>query len=461
MIAPNTQILLVSCYELGHQPLGVAVPAGVLERAGFRPMVVDLAVEKFDEGKAATASLVCISVPMHTAMKLGVRVALRVRQLNPDCHICFYGIYAGLNRDYLMSLCADTCLGGEFEGDLLRLAEAVAAAPRMRPRDTTIRESNLPVARRHRGLKLLPQRDLLPEVSRYARLLHQDTLHPVGYVTSTRGCKHLCMHCPLAADYAGSFYAVSSDTIMQDVATLADAGASHITFADPDFLNGPLHALRVARTIHAAYPHMTFDFTAKIEHLHQHPDLLREMVALGCLFVVSAVESLNDDVLSQLRKRHTRADALAMMRYCAKIGLALRPSLLPFTPWETADSYVSLLDTIAQEGMIYHVDAVQYSVRLLVPPGSLLLDSPGMQPHLGDLDAQDLTYSWKHPDPAMDRLQVDVAAIVRDAAESGEDPGETFYRVQSRALSVIGGKQRPVRHVAGERPPRLTEPWFC
>src|SRR5215470_9124597 len=93
-------VLLISCYELGHQPLGVALPLAFLERAGFAPAVLDIAVEPFDPEKVARASLIAISVPMHTALRLGVRVAERVREIQPAARICFYGLYAALNADY-------------------------------------------------------------------------------------------------------------------------------------------------------------------------------------------------------------------------------------------------------------------------------------------------------------------------------------------------------------------------
>src|SRR5688500_14513881 len=117
MKAPGA-ILLVACYELGHQPLAVAWPAAFLEQRGYAPAVLDVSVEPFDAERARRARLVAISVPMHTALRLGVGVARRVREVNPDSHICFYGLYATLNADYLLAHGADTVLAGELEEEL-------------------------------------------------------------------------------------------------------------------------------------------------------------------------------------------------------------------------------------------------------------------------------------------------------------------------------------------------------
>ena len=120
-------ILLVSCYELGHQPLGLASPVGFLERAGYAPAGLDISVEPFDAEKVTRARFIGISVPMHTALRLGVRVAEQIREVNPACHLCFYGLYASLNAEYLLEHVADSVIGGEFEVPLLAFVEALEA----------------------------------------------------------------------------------------------------------------------------------------------------------------------------------------------------------------------------------------------------------------------------------------------------------------------------------------------
>jgi hypothetical protein len=161
--------------------------------------------------------------------------------------------------------------------------------------------------------------------------------------------------------------------------------------------------------VHEEHPGLTFDYTAKIAHLARHKDVVEELQALGNLFVVSAVESLSDEVLARLDKGHTRRDALDVFRHFRDIDLTLRPSLVPFTPWETLDSYRDLLDTFACEGLVGQIDAVQFSIRLLVPPGSWLADDPAMTPYIDGLDAAEFTHRWSHPDRRMDALHARVA----------------------------------------------------
>jgi radical SAM superfamily enzyme YgiQ (UPF0313 family) len=453
-------ILLISCYELGHQPLGVALPMGFLERAGFRPDAMDIAVEKFEAERVSGAAFVGISVPMHTALRLGVRVAERIRELRPDCHICFYGLYAALNSEYLLDHGADSCVGGEYEGPLVQLVTSL---------ESGALEEVLGIIRK--GKKALPvleklsfatpSRQALPPLEEYAQLEHEGGRRTAGYVEASRGCLHLCTHCPIPPVYGGRFFILPPDVVLEDIRRQVEAGATHITFGDPDFLNGPKHSLRVVRAMHQEFPSLTFDFTAKVEHLLTRGEDLPEFAKAGCLFIITAVESLSDRVLTILDKCHTRSDVVSSMNLVRDAGIAPRPTWVNFTPWTTLDDYLEVLEFIEEGGLIDHVDPVQYSIRLLIPPGSWLAEHAETLPHRGPLDEAAFTYRWKHPDPHMDQLQKDVAALVEEDAEKGEDAAATFFRVKALAHGGEPVNIVPPMPADRRRAPRLTESWFC
>jgi hypothetical protein len=286
-----------------------------------------------------------------------------------------------------------------------------------------------------------------------------------GHVQASRGCLHLCRHCPIPPVYRGRFFVVPREVVLADIRQCVAAGARHVTFGDPDFLNGPGHALAVARALHAEHPDVTFDFTAKVEHLLERRALLPDFAALGCVFIVSAVESLSDTVLGHLAKGHTRADVVEAARLVRAGGIALRPTWVAFTPWTTLHDYRDMLAFVDAEGLVDHVDPVQYSIRLLVPPGSLLLESPALRPFLGRLVEDAFHHEWRHPDPRMDALHARVAALVEAAAGAGEDAAVTFDRIRALADDAAGAAPRPAvaARLAADRPrpPYLTEPWFC
>lgn len=480
MRAPG-EILLISCYELGHQPVNLAAPLAYLARAGYAPVAVDTAVEPLPDAAVTRARLVAISVPMHTALRLGALVAERVRALNPTAHITCYGLYASLNAAYLLRTCADSVIGGEYEVPLLELTRALEEGhsdpiPGVgtcgRPAAPAL--GRVPFA--------LPDRGALPPLDRYARLRRGDDLALAGYVEATRGCLHTCLHCPITPIYRGRFVAVPRDLVLADIRQQVQAGAAHITFGDPDFLNGPTHSLRIVRALHAEFPHVTFDATIKIEHILERQAIFPELRELGCAFVVSAVESLSDSVLAHLRKGHTRADVIAALDILEAAGIPLRLSLVAFTPWTTLDDYLEVLDFVAERDLVEQVDPVQYAIRLLVPPGSALLDEPDTRHWLGPLDEAAFTYRWDHPDPRMDELYRRVSRRVQATQRSREAPAQTFAAVRELALEAAGrrapvavGASSRAAHTPlpatlpyGERPshprrplPHLTESWFC
>jgi hypothetical protein len=275
----------------------------------------------------------------------------------------------------------------------------------------------------------------------------------------------MCLHCPIPPVYGGRFFVVPQEIVLEDIRRLVGSGATHITFGDPDFLNGPGHSLNVLRLMRQEFPELTFDFTAKVEHILERRALFPELGALGCVFMVSAVESLSDTVLANLEKGHARADVFEALRIVRGAGFALRPTWVPFTPWTTLEDFLDMLDFVESEDLLGHVDPVQFTIRLLIPPGSALLDRPAIRPFLGPLDQASFMYRWTHPDPRMDDLQKGVSTAVEQAVKSGENPHITFQRVWDLAYAAAG--RQPVPFVSlsprrgGSHPPRLSESWFC
>ena len=461
---PSQSILLVSCYELGHQPAGLAMPLAFLQRAGFAAETMDVSVEGFDAEMARRAGFVGISVPMHTALRLGVQVARTIRKLNPQCHICFFGLYASLNGDYLLQDIADSVIGGEYEQRLLELVRTFYAAEpidvKTDPADTV---APAPVLARLEFA--VPDRSPLVSLDHYAKLEHKGEQQLAGYVEASRGCLHLCTHCPIPPVYKGRFFVVPEEVVLEDIRRQVGSGARHVTFGDPDFLNGPGHSLSIARVVHKEFPALTFDFTAKIEHILKRRELMPEFARLGCVFVVSAVESLSETVLEHLQKGHSRTDVSSAFEVLAAAGIALRPSFVSFTPWTTIDDFINVLEFVESRNLIDHVDPIQYSIRLLVPPGSLLLSSADTHRWLGPLIQESFTYEWRHPDPRMDELQQQVSALVEQTAGASEDAVSTFYRICDLAYAAKGEaaaeRKRAPWNPLRLKPPRLTEAWFC
>ena len=467
-------IMLVSCYELGHQPLGIAQPMGFLEQAGFAPASLDIAVENIDESAFQLARFVGISVPMHTALRLGVRVAELIRAMNPACHICFYGLYASINAEYLLHELADSVVGGEYEIPLVALVEALDRGSAISLLDGVSSRNRVvgPSLQRIYASTAstvphpIPQRDGLPMLDQYAKLEQNGTERLVGYVEASRGCLHHCLHCPIVPVYDGRFFLVPEAVVLEDIRRQVHAGATHMTFGDPDFLNGTGHSMSIVHAMHEEFPHLTFDCTAKIEHLLKRRTLMPDLHAQGCLFVISAVESFSDHILELLHKGHTGTDIITALGILREAGIALRPSFVAFTPWTSLDDYLLMLDMVETHDLIDATDPVQLSIRLLVPPGSALLAKSNVQRFLGPLDQAGFQYPWTHPDERMDRLHQAVSAIVEASAKEEDDAMATFDRIRAMADTIAGrhaevSTRTRVSRPDRPKPPRLTESWFC
>jgi hypothetical protein len=306
-----------------------------------------------------------------------------------------------------------------------------------------------------------PDRSGLLPLNRYATVhLGDGQRRTAGYTEASRGCRHLCRHCPVVPVYNGQFRIVQQDVVLADVDAQVAAGAEHITFGDPDFFNGPTHAIRIVEAIRERYPSLSYDVTIKVEHLLQHAELLPKLHDTGCLFVTTAVESLDDRVLNILEKGHTRADFISAVERCREAELTLVPTFVAFHPWISLESYCDLLDTIAARNLVDHVAPIQLAIRLLIPRGSRLLELEEVRRLANRFDPRTLSFLWSHPDPRVDTLQNDVAAIVGRRLTSNRQEAFAAISVLAHERAGIPEPGRP-RSTAEKHVPYVDEPWYC
>ncbi|MBJ7514084.1 MAG: radical SAM protein, partial [Acidimicrobiia bacterium] len=195
------RILLISCYELGHQPLNVAVPAALIRARGHDVRCRDLSIEEWDPDDIAWADRIAFSVPMHTATQIARQAIMRVRAQRPELLVAAYGLYAEMLLDL-----ADCVLTGETDSALLDWVESLDDGGR----GGRVKSDGAgDIAADGAGGKILhlgreaaspgaalPARDLLPALDRYAHLVVAGTKRIVGYVEASHGCAHRCRHCP-------------------------------------------------------------------------------------------------------------------------------------------------------------------------------------------------------------------------------------------------------------------------
>jgi Radical SAM superfamily len=462
------RVLLISSYELGRQPFGVASAASWLQAAGSDVHCLDLAVEKLGEEEVKLADLLAFYVPMHTATRIAIGLIPRVTELNPRAHLCFFGLYAPVNEQYLRKLGVGTVLGGEFEEGLVSLAGRLALNGRgARGHQSGQPEPVISLARQQ---FLLPERRGLPLLPVYAKVdLGDGQQRVAGSTEATRGCLHRCRHCPIVPVYNGRFRVVQPDVVLSDIRQQVSSGAQHITFGDPDFFNAPRHALDIVRALHEEFPAVTYDATIKIQHLKKRISLLPVLKDTGCLFVTSAVEAVDETTLLAYEKYHTRQDFIDVAWEFRRIGLTFNPTFVAFSPWTTLESYGDLLNLLSELDLVDSVAQIQLAIRLLIPKGSRLLELTEVKEIIGEFDEAALYYPWRHPDPRVDELHQAVLDRVQHGAEAGASRRAVFSEVRAlvrdalpadsplrAALSAELGAQAVPRSV-----PAMTEAWYC
>jgi hypothetical protein len=452
--------VLVSTYELGHQPFGLASPAAWLRQAGAEVTCLDLAVQRLDGAAIAAADLVAFYLPMHTATRMAVPVIRRVRQANPGAHLVAYGLYAPTNDRFLKELGVDSVIGGEFEAPLAALIQRLADR---RPGSA----ASVSTISLERQQFVVPDRRGLPALRTYASILLPGGIRKVaGYTEATRGCKHLCRHCPIVPIYGGRFRVVQRDVVMDDVRQQVEAGAQHITFGDPDFFNGPAHAVPLVRDLHARFPELTYDVTIKIEHLRRHSRYLPVLRDTGCLFVTSAVEAVDERILAIFDKRHSVKDFEETVATFRRLSLTLSPTFVAFTPWTSPAVYGDLLLAVRRLDLVGNVAPVQYAIRLLIPEGSRLLELAETRAVIEEFDPAGLCYRWRHPEPRVDELQQRVNELVQAMVNQAASRAEIFAAVARLAARYVDAErtaqlEAAAENIAVEEIPTASEPWYC
>jgi len=445
-------VVLISPYEIGRQPFGLSEPAAMLRSRGYNVRTLDLAIERIDPVEIRGAKLIALYLAMHTATRIAIEALPRLSSLAPAAHLCAYGLYAPMNDEILRRHGVDSILGGEFEPALLEIAESLRNG-------RTLEHS----PRQNRRVDfVVPDRTTLPELDRYAQLILVDgSSKTMGFAEASRGCKHLCRHCPIVPVYNGKFRAIPVAIVLADIENQVLSGAQHGSFGDPDFFNGPTHARKVVEGLHRRFPQVTFDATIKIEHLLAHADMLPLLRDSGCLFITSAVEAVDDNILGYLQKNHTNKDFSKAVDLLRQVGIDLAPTFVAFSPWTTIQGYIDLLSRLVELRIVECVPSIQLAIRLLIPKGSYLLKIPGFESQLKDFDPEILGYPWLNRDKRVDDLHARIQLLVETADAQEISRRSVFESTWQIAHEFAGTIAPKLPDDLGSAIPHHSEAWYC
>ncbi len=457
------RVLIISTYDLGTQPLIPSRIKSVLTGEGHRVKAVDLAVSALDADDLAQTEVVVFYIPMHTALSLAKELAETIRSERSDIPFCFFGLYAPAAYGAGLLSPKDIAVAG----DNFTILSSWLTSLQKNGKEHQISGLHIDLGSPQPTFSLPPDRsDFLP-LGNYVHYLEGDTSKIVATLETVAGCSHKCRHCPVPVIYGGRTRPTPREEILADAAQQIAQGASHIHFSDPDFFNRARYSLDIMAELKHLWPHLTFDATIKISHLLKYESLLPELKKYDCKLVIAALEQVNDRTLDYLAKGHTKADAHKAFRLLRQLDIEPRPSLLPFTPWTTGQDLVELLDFVAENDLAANIDPVQWSIRLLIPPGSLLLGKEvEMPPGVLEETKNSLSMSWHSPDPKLDELATKIGRLAEKIA--AEPTYEAYIAIRKLIFSELeipfyetGVNPDVASKIPADQRPRLSENWFC
>ena len=432
------QTILVSTYDLGHQPQIGAELAAICENLA----VVDLTRDA-NNVDLSGAERVIITAPMFTG-SIAAREFIESHQDDlVGIPVVLAGLYASVLEEALdpdlrerLTLHA---LNRFRPSDLLGSLEGGDVAP--------------PTAKREYRTN---RRSLLPLTS-YRKVLARGVEVTSGYVEASVGCRHRCLHCPVAAVWGGRIAVNDRDGVLADIEEQYRLGARHISFGDPDFFNAPRHTIPIIEEAHRRFEELTFDITVKVSELVKHEAWLDTLAESGLAFVISAVESLSPMVLEHLGKGHTPEEVFRARDILFARNIGMHPTFVPFTPWTTREDILDILDFVWTSHLEDVVEPVQYSIELLIPPNSLIDRS---QEGFLDYDTGIMGYPFSYRDPSLLPLQQHIASLASECGGGGY--AEIFEKIYSISEAELGRTKRVARpDRRAPDPVIVTEPWFC
>ncbi len=427
------KILLTSFYDLGKQPKIIAEIVDKYSTSQVEFDCIDFSVDN-PELNLHEYDALGIYAPMHTATVLSIEY-LKDKKLPKK--VFTFGLYGSVLEDFNSSI---KHINNIEDGEL----------------DSFLGISkNLEFSLKNN----IPNRNIFPDISNYAHLVDGRNNLIAGSVETTYGCKHSCTHCPIPITFNGSFKTFSIEKIVNDVSNQVDSGAQHISFNDPDFLNGPVHALKVLEALNSKFPSITYDATIKVEHIIKYQKYFMQLSSLNMIFVISAFETTNDEVLTLLDKKHTNEDLSTAIELSQKANIDIRPTWMPFSPLANLQDLPNIIKLIESYKLRETVDPIQLTIKLLVPKHSLILDKTAIKKYIGEYDKNSLSYKWAYKHNEVEKLQQLLFESLSN--NSDLDDHHQYLDMVNIIEEFSDTKLLNTSEYNFKNVPKLSETWFC
>ena len=427
------KILLTSFYDLGKQPKIIAEIVDRYNSAEIDFDFFDFSVE--DQNiNLENYDVLGIYAPMHTATILSIEY---IKDKKLPNKMFTFGLYGSVLEDFNSSIRYIK----DIESDELALFLEINDDHQFSLKNN------------------IPNRQIFPDISNYAHLVDGSNNIIAGSVETTYGCKHSCTHCPVPISFNGTFKTYSLEKIISDVENQVNQGAKHISFNDPDFFNGPIHALKILESLNKKFPTITYDSTIKVEHIIKYKKYFKELSSLNMVFVISAFETTNDLVLSILEKNHTSNDLNTSIEISQDFGIDVRPTWMPFSPWTELNDLLNIVNLIEKYKLRETVDPIQLTIKLLIPKHSLIIKKPEINKYLGNYEKNSLSFKWEYENNDVEKLQSSLFDFILNNSELNEHKqylGMVNIIEKCTDTKLLTNSSYDFKNV-----PKLSETWFC
>lgn len=400
------KVLLVSNFEGGYQPISIATTYSALKENGFNVRILDTYVDGIRENLLEDADLVAISIPLFDALFSGIEIAKRVKTINKDAHITFFGQYASINATRLSPKYSNTSIIGEWEEIIVELANKLEQDKNaLFQAVLSKQESDCCNNSEGNGKCYLPDRTILPALYKYPqeqidKLCGSKQI--IGGTEIARGCHHKCLYCSVYAAYQGRVNMIPEDIVILDVENMIKQGMTHLTFMDADFFNSKFHGIRIIRKLNEKFPNLTYDFTTRVDHINEHKDIISEMAGLGVKFITTAIEFPCKEVVDEIAKEITMEDIESALAFLLETKIKINPTFIMFNPWIKLEDLIEFKKFVNKNNLNDIIDPIQYETRLHIYKGSPLLKQKSIQDL--ELIEHEFNYEWKHPDSRVDEV---------------------------------------------------------
>jgi hopanoid biosynthesis associated radical SAM protein HpnJ len=321
-------------------PTWLCFPAGMIE--GSR--VVDAPVQRLTLEDCLEIALDYDMVVMYTStptLNIDIETARRIKEQRPSTIIAFTGPHVTVLPEESLTVAkgaVDVVCRGEFDYTVKELAER-------KPWHEIDGISFLKEGKiTHTGERApIEDLDALPFASQvYLRDLPVNEyviphfLHPYVSIYSSRGCPSKCIYCLWPQTFSGrKMRTRSPENVYQEVKWIMEniPGIREISFDDDTFTANREHARAVAEKIKPLGISWTINARANCDY-----ETLRIMREAGLRHVVVGFESGNDQILKNIKKGVTKAEAIEFTRNCKKLGLSVHGAFVMGLPGETRET---------------------------------------------------------------------------------------------------------------------------